>query len=415
MRRRTPDMLPDMLPLLACWTVFLACLLAIGSAPLAVPKASIPLLAAILTLFFSVAPSMFSETFEETTQPARQTFTIVRTNPPTRQPTPAPAAAPVAVSTPAGQAAPHPAASTPPVAAPVSTPALASVPRVPPPPPPAVVAQPPAPSLFVGAPASMQQFQAGDPALNRGKGRSGPLVTKAGRVAWQASFRQGVRGPPGSDTLFTLAPTGFFPAEQVRFAFKLYIDESFPWGTEMSKVAGKIIGLFVGSGDADGGDYSPTGASYRLTWQINGGLAPYVYPQVRTAFSKKQEGRQIDWARLDQSPDFQSVARVSSGVHLFTPGQNVKKNIEAWDLRLHKGQWNSLEMFMRLNTPGKYDGVLGVTVNGVSKQIASVRYRYDNAKINRVLIGPFFGGSTQDYAPVRDTKLWYADFAFSRT
>jgi hypothetical protein len=270
------------------------------------------------------------------------------------------------------------------------------------------------PALFP-PPASMRVFQAGDPALNKDRGRSGPVVVKDGKSAWQASFRKGVRGPQGSDTMFSLAPTAFFPTEQIRFSFKLFIDDSFPWGTEMQKVAGKIIGLFIGTGDADGGDYSPTGASYRLTWQLNGGLAPYLYPQVRGGFSKKKQGGQIDWGRLDQSPEFQRVAHVSSGVHMFAPDSRTKKDINAWDLRLNKGQWNTLEMFVRLNTPGKQDGTLGITVNGVTKQINSVRYRNDTAKINRVLVAPFFGGSTTEFAPVRDTKMWYADFAFSKT
>ncbi len=70
-------------------------------------------------------------------------------------------------------------------------------------------------------------------------------------------------------------------------------------------------------------------------------------------------------------------------------------------------------MFVKLNTPGQYNGVVQATVNGKTVRFDQVRYRYDNALVNGVHLGTFFGGGTLAYAPPTDTKLWFSDFAFS--
>ena len=340
---------------------------------------------------------------------------------PTPTTSPTPAATPRPTLAPAATRRPTlaPAATPRPTLAPAATPRPTLAPTATPRPTTRVVTRAPvvatrAPVVATRAPvvapappssASFTQIAAGDPVLSA-KGRMPPVVTWSGRRAFEARFQRGKRGFDGSNANFDLAPRTFFPADQMRFAFKLFIDESFPWGPEMKKVGGKIIGLSIGSEDkASGGNYSPTAASFRLTWQDNGGLAPYLYPQIRGRYSKKSTGRAITWSLLDQSAEVQAAGTVSSGVHMWK---------REGDLQLRKGTWNTVEMFCKLNTPGRKDGIMGITVNGVTKTLKTVRYRNDNAKITKVHIGPFFGGGTLEYAPVRDTKMWYADFGFSR-
>ena len=263
--------------------------------------------------------------------------------------------------------------------------------------------------------AGMTLFRAGDSGLGIEGKEIAPVVTKAGIPAYEVRLKKGLIHGKGSNMYCNLTPRAFFPSEQCRFAFKVWFDDNFPWGDEMKKVGGKLLGFRIGKGDAQGGDYSPTGASFRMTWARHGGVGPYLYPQVRGGFSKKKSGGNISWDKLDQSKEVQAVSDIASGVHMFYPKDKGKKGgIENWDLRLHKGKWNDIEMFCKLNTPGRKDGVLEVTVNGVKKVLSTVRYRYDTSKIEQIKISTFFGGSTKEYAPPQDTRLWFADFAFSR-
>lgn len=257
-----------------------------------------------------------------------------------------------------------------------------------------------------------QKFEAGDPGLTV-TGRVAPVVTKAGKKAYEVTYRKGMIHSKGVDMNCDIAPPAFFPCEQVRMSFKIFYADNFPWGPEREKVGGKIVGLRIGTGRASGGNYTKTGATFRLTWSFNGGVGPYLYPQVKNPHVKGGSGGEdIPWADLDQSKEVRDVSYVAAGIHMFFPRD--KKDPEAWDLQFKKGQWNDVEMHIKLNTPGKQDGVLGLTVNGVTKKLDSVRFRNDHAKINMAEIATFFGGGTHDYAPPSDTKAWYSEFEFSK-
>lgn len=85
------------------------------------------------------------------------------------------------------------------------------------------------------------------------------------------------------------------------------------------------------------------------------------------------------------------------------------------DLILKKGNWNTVEMFVRLNTPGSKNGVLELTINGKKRALNTVRYRHTPIKIEAFWLQPFFGGGSTEYAPRVTTKAWYTDFKFSKT
>ena len=282
-------------------------------------------------------------------------------------------------------------------------------PRPTPPPSAAPLLPTPAPTRGP-TPVGMTVFQAGDPAL-KVSGKSAPVVTKAGKKAFEVTYPKGTRGGGGTNMNALIAPASFFPSEQCRFSFKWFVDPGFPWNpSTMKKSTGKILGFYIGSGDASGGNYSKTGATYRITWGFHGGVAAYVYPQVK----KSDSSRDISWTALDQSPEFQKNAYIAMGVHVWHH-QKDQRDPAAWDMKLKEGQWNDIEMYIKLNTPGKYDGIMELKVNGVMKRLSAVRFRYDNAKINGIKLHTFFGGSTLEYAPPRDVKSWYADFGFARS
>lgn len=225
-----------------------------------------------------------------------------------------------------------------------------------------------------------------------------PVVTHEGKRALEVTYAAGRIHGGATNCECALRPAGAFPADAVRVAYAIWLDDSFPLEpTASHAVGGKLGGLFIGSGDADGGRYSTTGASFRLTFDDHGAAVAYFYPQVRRDYV----GRNPPWSVLDQSPEVRAHAVVATGVHLFRDGQR---------LRLRKRQWNTVELACRLNTPGKYDGLLQLTVNGATRSLSTVRYRYDAARVTSFRLGTFFGGSTSNYAPARPTKAWFADF-----
>lgn len=228
-----------------------------------------------------------------------------------------------------------------------------------------------------------------------------PLVNWQGKKAFKVTYKGGKIHSGATNCNMSFDPTGVFPATQCRATFSVWVADNFPWEKTPGKsIGGKFGGFRIGTGVASGARYSTTGASYRLTFHEQGGLTGYLYPAMKSAFV----GRKASWKRQDQSMDVQRVSVISSGVTVWY------KNDE---LALKKGQWNTVDMFLRLNTPGKYDGVMELTVNGVKKRLDTVRYRYDSAKINSFHLSTFFGGSTTKFAPPQDTTVWFADYAFS--
>jgi hypothetical protein len=235
----------------------------------------------------------------------------------------------------------------------------------------------------------------------RAKGKYPNLVTWAGKQAVQVTYQAGKIHHEGCDTHITFLPPGILPSKsQCRVKFSLYFADNFPWdATSSHSVGGKLGGFSIGTGDASGGNFSPTGSTYRLTFHDGGAALGYLYPEVKQTISSHN----IGWALADQSQQLQQVSNINDGLHIWSKDPPHFK----------KGQWNAIEMFMKLNTPGKYDGVMELVVNGMKMSLNTVRYRNDNAIINDWSLDTFFGGGSLAYAPPQTTKTWYADFVFS--
>ena len=241
-------------------------------------------------------------------------------------------------------------------------------------------------------------------------GKVPPFESHLQNLCIKAVFAAGERGGRSSSLNAQVRPAAFFPSEEVWVSFQWWVPPDYPWSKgQVRKAGGKVIGLVIGQGDASGGRYSSTGASFRVMWGWNGGAAPYVYPQMRSG-GKPQSVRD-----LDQSPEVEQVAQLTSGgTHLFTP-RGGKDNPAAWPMRFVAGEFNNVSMDCRLNTPGQKNGILKLTVNGVSRKVTTFRYRNDNSPISHVSIHPFFGGGSNDYAPPSQTHCYYTNFRFAKT
>lgn len=247
-------------------------------------------------------------------------------------------------------------------------------------------------------------------AIPGGRGRVPPVVTKAGRRAFEVVFPKGQRGGSSSNANCEIVPPGFLPAAEVRMTFKLMFDPDFPFSPTKAqpKIGGKLGGFYVGAGSASGGNFSATGASARLTWANEGGLLAYVYPQLKKAYTDDDDSN-ITWKLLDQAPALQAVSQISKGVHVFMPPGGKKGR---FDLVMRKGVWNDISIYVRLNAVGKKDGVFELTVNGVTKRTDALRLRYTDILIQSYKLACFSGGSQR---PPKDVRAWFADFVFSKS
>jgi len=94
-----------------------------------------------------------------------------------------------------------------------------------------------------------------------------------------------------------------------------------------------------------------------------------------------------------------------------------KSGLEVWhkkpDPHQFRKGWNDVSLSVVLNTPGKPDGILSITINGKTKR-ETLLYRMDgNVKINLVNFVTFFGGGSNKWASKRDTYIGFKNIRIS--
>lgn len=232
-----------------------------------------------------------------------------------------------------------------------------------------------------------------------------PMETKDGRRAYRVTLRKNKVQSASSGVFVKMQPRAFFPADERRVRFKVWFDDDFEWEPSRSRrVGGKLGGFTMGTGAASGGTFSDSGASCRVTFAEGRAAVAYLYPQTWRTLRH----RYVTWRDLDQEPSTIAQSYIAMGVHVFAPKTSPRP------LRFRSGRWNDVELAVRLNRPGRHDGVLELVVNGERRRLTEVRYRYDrDVRINGFVLQPFFGGSSLQYAPRTDVTLWFADFEFS--
>ncbi|WP_309387324.1 polysaccharide lyase [Cerasicoccus frondis] len=143
---------------------------------------------------------------------------------------------------------------------------------------------------------------------------------------------------------------------------------------------GKLPGL-AGGTHPSGGNYSPDGFSMRYMWKEGGRLVIYAY-----------------W--LDQQ------GTVSGSKHY---GQDL----DLGDVVLTPGVTYELVQRVKLNTPGAYDGVLQVWINGTMVyDDQALRFRQSGANwlIDQFYMATFHGGNSASWAPPRDNHARFDNF-----
>ncbi|MBN2530455.1 MAG: hypothetical protein JXR76_28975 [Deltaproteobacteria bacterium] len=156
-------------------------------------------------------------------------------------------------------------------------------------------------------------------------------------------------------------------------------------------LGGKLPG-FIG-GTANTGGNPPNGMdgwSARIMWRANGRIVQYVYHPDQPG----EYGEDMDW-------------NLGGGSRYFIPGQ-----------------WHCVETFIGMNTVNgegetnaAYDGQVRSWLDGeLALERTDVRFRYTNDfAIDGFYFSTFFGGSTAEWAPVKDEHAMFDNFVISDT
>lgn len=219
------------------------------------------------------------------------------------------------------------------------------------------------------------------------EGSDGYLVKKMPKGSYNARSGSPLRHSMAIDwKLNTPLTSGYF-------AYNLKTSPNFD-----SVKGGKIPGLCGGTcpsgGDqttnaprlADGGN-NPAGKaigwSGRNMWQTGGHLIQYFYhPNQTTKYG----------------PGYSY--RYASGGRTY----------------INDNKWHSIEHYVKMNTPGKTDGVFQAWFDGTRVlNLQNIRFRDDTSyAIDMLMFSVFFGGGDASFATTKDEYLYFDDFVLSR-
>lgn len=145
---------------------------------------------------------------------------------------------------------------------------------------------------------------------------------------------------------------------------------------------GKLPGLAGGTSNSGGNIPNGTdGFSVRLMWRGGGRVVIYAYLPTSVTW-----GTDFPW---DYRGEWRS---------------------------LRPGRWTSLEIRVRLNTPGAHDGEIDCWFDGERAcEVRNLRFRdVSTLKIDNIFFSTFFGGNTPDWAPTKDEHATFDNFVLAR-
>lgn len=173
---------------------------------------------------------------------------------------------------------------------------------------------------------------------------------------------------PGNHALWRRFNDAPFPLHNgCVMSFDVKFEKGFEWGCR-----GKIGGLFVGPGEADGGERSKNGASFRVMWSSDGSAYGYVY------VPKGSEDL--------QPPEL---------AHFVIKGHDILK--DKYRHAFARPNWHRVELGLKLNSFSRgrpnSDGELVLGVGGEKHHLKGVVWRlYEEIGIDAFTLGLFHGG-----------------------
>jgi hypothetical protein len=202
---------------------------------------------------------------------------------------------------------------------------------------------------------------------------------------------------------FKANPHKTFPATGVQFGYSVHFPDDFSW-----KKGGKLPGVCWGTSSSEcatGSNWSKQSGSFRVMWREDGQAIGYAYLAVTGSGSKAG-----NTAMKDQGSQFTKMVRLN---------QSNKSGLDIWHtngtkLQFKKG-WNTVNMRLVMNSPGKKDGTIELTVNGTTNTVTDAQLRLsDSVKFNSANIVAFRGGNGEAWEGDTDTSLQFKNFTISK-
>ena len=190
------------------------------------------------------------------------------------------------------------------------------------------------------------------------------------------NFPKGGVGPSNGGAQFvTDFSKSIGEQDELYFSYRLRFSDGFDF-----RRGGKLPGLSAGW--ANNGGKKPdghNGFSTRMMWRDHGAPISYVYhPDQPTQF-----GEDLGWG-----------------------GANFTDNI-----------WTTVETRVKLNTPGRRDGLIQGWRDGqLVFEETGLRFRDTGSlHIESIFFSTFFGGNDSSWAPLWDVHIDFDDFAVSKS
>ena len=240
-----------------------------------------------------------------------------------------------------------------------------------------------------------------------------PLVLEKGKAPWNITWignpenlsvvngefvvkiKKGLHGE-ASGGAFRANPNNKLPAQSVTMSYEVYFPADLQWIK-----GGKLPGVCFGTADgkcSTGGDWQPDSGSFRVMFREDGLAIGYSYLAIKG-------GAQA--AINAQGSGYKDVVVATGGT-----GHDLWKKKNA-GLRFKKGTWNAVTMQLQMNTPGKKDGVISLTVNGDNRTVKDTMFRQDaSVKFTNAIVVSFFGGGSDDWNSPIDTTIKFRNFRF---
>lgn len=164
------------------------------------------------------------------------------------------------------------------------------------------------------------------------------------------------------------------PHKAYRLSYRVVFEKGFDF-----RRGGKLPGLAGGKANTGGNKATGDGWSARYMWGEGGKLDLYLY-------------------HLDQKTQY---------------GDRIELKAQAVP-----GKWITLSQVVHVNTPDKADGRIQVWLNeklALDQKGLRLRGKVDTdvALIDKFLFSTFHGGSTREWAPIRNSHARFDDFLFS--
>ena len=191
-------------------------------------------------------------------------------------------------------------------------------------------------------------------------------ISKVGTDELQVTFPANCGAPANnkcgreSGMSFFAMPKGYIPSESSTMSYDVF----FPKDFDFSK-SGTLPGLSIGSSSgANGGSWTRNSGAARLIWQMGAG---------------------------QRSPSLSPFFNFPTEVSKMT-------QTSAIELKPKLDDWNTISYTVKLNTPGRKDGSVTLTLNGVTKTQTNISFRKSKLTVNGLSMTSWYGTTKGDLA-----------------